>query len=612
MYDHSSQPVRGRRTALGLAVTFALSACVVAVFGSGAAQAAGDNVGYGSPDGLGWAGYGLPVIPGDLLVSRGHYTGDADLITPGVTVLPTGAIAVADGSFAHVWDNVSVDANFGVTAPIYLDQLTGRGFLLGSIAVPDGGSGWAAGRGHDVLSTSFSSKSELALNLSSSGSAITFMGYVAPPNTLDVSNGNTPGVIDPTNPDSQAVYRAIGELDANGKFRVTETNAYSGDNGRAAILDDGTGLYYAAGNSNNGSGTSVPGVIFGTGAQLVTPAHTPERAQTPGAPTPVGGFSITQLSANTKADKLGKDTNFAAVAIHDNVLYYTKGSGSNGIDTVYFVDTTGTACPQGVGVPVPGAPMPSTADAYNAATGQPASNMCVLAGFPTALAKSIKTPDAGASTNTADFGALWFANSTTLYVGDSGNGSDTFSNGSYTDAAAENLAGIQKWSLVNGVWTYDYTLNAGLGLGVPYTVHGLPAGTNAITGRLWNARRRRHPQLHREGQPRRHRHALWRHDVRRRCLRLRCRPEQAGHDHRQHGGHDAARQRAIQHPAHRLRWRRLPRRVLRSALRQPLVIPTGCCRAPSAPGRTTATGMASGMASYRVRPAGSVSSSAPD
>lgn len=471
MVDRSSRPViRGRRTALGVAASLALSVGVVAVSGGGAAQAAG--------------GGRTPAIPGDLLLSRIHYTGSAGLITPGVTVLPTGAVAIADGGFAHVWDNVSVDANFGVTAPVYLDELSGRGTLLGSLAVPDGRPG-PAGRGHDLLTSSFSSKSELALNLSGGGSAVTFMGYVAPPNTLDASNGNTPGVVDPTNPDAQAVYRAVGELDANGRFRFTETNAYSGDNGRAAILDERTGLYYAAGNSNNGTGTSVPGVISGTGAQLVTPAHTPEQAQTPGSPAPVGGFSVTQLPANTKADKLGKDTNFAAVALHDNVLYYTKGSGSNGIDTVYFVDTTGTACPQGVGLPVPGAPLPSSPDAFDATTGQPAGNMCILAGFPTALAKSIKTPDTGASTNTAAFGALWFADPTTLYVADSGNGSDAFSNGSYTDAAAQNLAGIQKWSLVGGAWTYDYTLNAGLGLGVPYPVPGLPTGTNAITGRPW-------------------------------------------------------------------------------------------------------------------------------
>jgi hypothetical protein len=470
MINPANRSRRSVRRAILATAPLAIGATLAATLTTGAAaQAAGGKT---------------TVIPGDLLVSRVHYVGTADLITPGVTVLPTGAIAVSNGDFAHVWDSVSVDSNFGVTAPIYLDQLSLDGRLVNSIAVPDGTPG-ASSRGHDVMMGSFSSKSELALNASTNGSAVTLMGYVAPANALDVSNGNTPGVVDPTNPDAQSVYRAVAELDANGKFWVTETNAYSGDNGRAAIRNDGAGVYYTAGNSNNGAGTDVPGLIFGTGAQLVTPANASEEDQTPGSPTPVGGFSVTQLPANTKADKLGKDTNFSGVTIQGNVLYYAKGSGSNGIDTVYFVDTTGTACPQGVGTPVPGAPLLTNPDPFNAVTGQPAENMCVLAGFPTALAKSIKTPEVGAATNSTAFGAMWFANPTTLYIADAGNGSDTFSNGTYTDAAAQNLAGIQKWSLVDGAWTYDYTLNAGLDLGVPYTVAGLPTGTNSITGRPW-------------------------------------------------------------------------------------------------------------------------------
>ncbi|MCL2555172.1 MAG: hypothetical protein FWE75_23890 [Actinomycetia bacterium] len=470
MFDRSSRPAGlARRGALGAAASLAIVACTVCATG-GPAQAA--------------SGGKAPLLPGNLLVSRVHYTGTASLITPGTTVLPTGAVAVADGSFAHVWDNVSVDGNFGVTAPIYLDQITPSGKAVDSFAAPVGTPD-AASRGHDRLVGSFSSRSELALNLSTGGNAVTFMGYVAAPNTLDASNSNTPGVFDPTNPDAQSVYRAVGELDANGKFSVTETNAYSGDNGRAAVLDDSTGLYYTAGNSNNGDGTSVPGTIYGTGAQLVTPAGTPEQAQNPGQPTPVGGFSVTRLPGITKADKLGKDTNFAGVALYDGVLYYTKGSGSNGVDTVYFVDTTGTACPNGVGTPAPGAPLPTEADTYDAATGRPDDNMCILSGFPTAPAKSVKTPDTGDPSNAASFGAIWFANPTTMYVGDSGNGDDTYAGGTYTAAAAQNLAGIQKWSLVNGTWTYDYTLNAGLGLGVPYTVPGLPTGTNPVTGRPW-------------------------------------------------------------------------------------------------------------------------------
>ena len=92
----------------------------------------------------------------------------------------------------------------------------------------------------DHLVTSFSSKSELALNQSTSGREVTLMGYVAQPSQLDVSNSNTPGVIDPTNPVPGTDFRAVGEVDRAGRFRFTETNAYSGNNGRAAILADHT------------------------------------------------------------------------------------------------------------------------------------------------------------------------------------------------------------------------------------------------------------------------------------------------------------------------------------------------------------------------------------
>ena len=72
---------------------------------------------------------------------------------------------------------------------MFLDELTPWGQVIDRIAVPD----------RDLV-TSFSSKSELALNLSTNGQDITFMGYQAPVGAVDVSNSNTPAVIDPTNP----------------------------------------------------------------------------------------------------------------------------------------------------------------------------------------------------------------------------------------------------------------------------------------------------------------------------------------------------------------------------------------------------------------------------
>ncbi|HEY0718705.1 MAG TPA: hypothetical protein VGD68_13890, partial [Streptosporangiaceae bacterium] len=43
------------------------------------------------------------------------------------------------------------------------------------------------------------------------------------------------------------------ELGADGRFRLTNTNAYSGNNGRAAIRNDRARVYYTAGNAGNGS-----------------------------------------------------------------------------------------------------------------------------------------------------------------------------------------------------------------------------------------------------------------------------------------------------------------------------------------------------------------------
>ena len=422
-------------------------------------------------------------LPGNLVVSRSVYAGTAGLLQPGVTELPPGcttgcAVATADGSYPGVWNNVTPDPSFGVTSPIFLDQVTTGGHLINTLRVPDGG-GSPAGQGNHLV-TSFSSKSELALNLSTSGRQLSFMGYLATPDTVDVSNSNTPGGFDPTNPVPGAYYRVAAQVNRWGRFRYTLTNAYSGDNGRAAILSDsdGSDVLFTAGNAGNGSNPQPDGIITGAGAQILTPQRAPESLQSPGQPAPVGSFSVTQLG--DKADKVGKDTNFRGLTIYHDVVYYTKGSGSNGVNTVYFIDTTGKACPDGTGVPQPGAPLPASAIAFNPSLlqtqGVTPDNMCILQGFPTALKSATSFP----------FG-IWFANADTLYVADEGNGDSTFStaSGTYTGDAAQTTAGLQKWVFNGTSWSLAYTLTAGLNLGVPYQVPGYPAGDNAATGLPW-------------------------------------------------------------------------------------------------------------------------------
>jgi len=273
-------------------------------------------------------------------------------------------------------------------------------------------------------------------------------------------------------------------MDKTGAFTFTETNAYSGNNGRAAIYNNvgGNDFFYTAGNAGNGSNPQPNGIILGAGAQIIQHSSLPEYQQNPGAPTPVASFNVLELPANTKADKIGKDDNFRGIAVYDNVLYYTKGSGSNGINTVYFVDTTGTACPNGVGVPAVGATLPSAPLAYTESklqkSGLP-SNMCVLSGFPTALAKSTTAPIAYPF-------SIWFANDTTLYVADEGDG---YTGGAdlYTHAAAQTTAGLQKWiyNSTTKTWNLAYVLQNGLLLGVPSRPNAYPTFINAVTGLPW-------------------------------------------------------------------------------------------------------------------------------
>jgi hypothetical protein len=434
--------------------------------------------------------------PDTLVLSRSVYVGTASTVTIGET-LPLGCaggpngsttvnvptttagtttpvtvtcgIATDNGEYPNlfdshnVWNNANSDGSFGVTSPIFLDNLTTDGWPLGTLAVPD-----------DQIVTSFSSKSELALNRSADGRSLTFVAYrggpgcggfpgsPTAPNLLDVSNSNTPGVCDPTNPIitsytgnpalPTAYYRAVAEVDADGHLSITDGNAYSGDNGRAA-KKAANGLYYMVGNDNSGNLskkqlTTTPigiDLVNTTGAELLVPGGTP--------PVPPNIGMIGRLEFGT--DKPGKDTNFRGLTIFNNTVYISKGSGGNGINTVYQVGTPGIL------------PTGSAADLATVP-------ITILPGFP----------NTAASTSTAFPFGLWFADANTLYVCDEGDGTLVTPpvNGNVADAQSLATAGLQKWSLVNGIWTMLYVLQDGLKIGVPYSVRNYPAAIDPATG----------------------------------------------------------------------------------------------------------------------------------
>jgi hypothetical protein len=370
------------------------------------------------------------------------------------------ATAVADGTYPTVFNNDVPDGSFGITSPIFLDNLKTNGEQLGTLAVPS-----------DRIVTSFSSKSELALNRSTDGKSITFVayhggpGFITGPNQLDVSNSNTPGVIDPTNPVSSQYFRAVAEVDANGHIQITDGNAYSGNNGRAAAKANG--LYFLTGNDNNGglssaqlTGTQIGiNLITSTGAELLVPGQTPP---VPPNINKIGEFAITQAGFSAP-DKAGKDNNFRGLTIFNNTMFVTKGSGGNGINTVYQVGQSGV---------LPGG---STAQLV-------AEPITILPGFPTSLASGVDQKGNPAPI-AFPFG-IWFADANTLYVCDEGDGTlvTPAVNGNVADAASLATAGVQKWGFSNGSWHLLYVLQNGLDIGVPYSVANYPAALNPATG----------------------------------------------------------------------------------------------------------------------------------
>ena len=427
--------------------------------------------------------------PNSLVLSRSVYAGDANTVAPGQT-LPPGCVAgnvtvplIAGGSNQaavtcgaaidngeypnledshNVWNNDGPDASFGVTSPIFLDNIDSKGKLIGTLAVPS-----------NQLVTSFSSKSELAVNLASDGKSITFVGYhggpgiLTAPNQLDVSNSNTPGVVDPSNPVKSNYYRSVAEVDANGQITVTDGNAYSGNNGRAAFK--AAPYYYMAGNNNNGGLSKAQltktqigvNLVTSTGAELLIPEQT---APVPPDINMIGDFEVTQVGYTT-ADKPGKDNNFRGLTIFNNTMYLTKGSGGNGINTVYQVGNAGV--------------LPTPTDAKTAP-------ITILPGFPTTLASGVAQDDTTGHAVMFPFG-IFFANATTLYVCDEGDGglvAPRVINGqtNVADDSELSTAGLQKWTLQDGTWHLVYTLQDGLNIGVPYSIANYPASLNPATG----------------------------------------------------------------------------------------------------------------------------------
>ena len=259
-----------------------------------------------------------------------------------------------------MFNNETPDGSFGVTSPIYIDRLTRTGGLIGTIPVT---SVVFMQSGVNVA-TSFPSKSELGLSLTPDATGVTFMVYGSQTNALDVSNANTPGHVDITNPvNGRGILinqRDIIELSATNGAQVTTTNTYSGNNGRNVVLG-ANGNYFMAGNAgNNGKSVTLASgtVSLTAGSASVSLSGSSTTANlyvgTPfsGANVPVGAY-ITSIADATHFT-------ISAPASGPPSGKYTANAGAVQLAGISFVSGGATITVADTSKLVPGMPLSGT------------------------------------------------------------------------------------------------------------------------------------------------------------------------------------------------------------------------------------------------------------
>jgi phospholipase C len=342
----------------------------------------------------------LPALPAIKALSNGFKAGDVVVsqVGNGITPLKTS------------------DLNHDLTAPVFLDDISLSGKLAGQLALP----ATASGANHGIV-TSGGSKSEGGLNLSSDGHYLTYIGYdttnlINPVGTSDVSKtlaGGGPTV---------AVNRDIARINAAGAINTTTslTDAYQGDNARAAVSIDGA-EFFSVGNADKT-------VINTLGPRFST----------------LGASTSTLLGTVTGTPS--KSDNFRAVQIFNGNVYVAKGSGGTGSNGIFLVGPTSSTSGGETTTPLPG---------LSLVVGNDGPNVIHPFGF-------------------------FFANATTLYVADEGFLPGPVNPSDPTTFAPSPLAGIQKWVLQNGTWVNVYTLTAGLGLGKKTLISGVTSWTEGL------------------------------------------------------------------------------------------------------------------------------------
>ena len=365
----------------------------------------------------------------------------AQTFTPGNLIVTVEGNGVEGASSGPYTDNQA--------APLTLFQFSINGTTsatyVNSYVLPQTASG-----ANSPVSGEYGSSSEGTLQLSGDGKYLTVMGYgvnasdfnmdpgsfsVSPSNTALGQSGSMTGQT------YTAVPRVVALIDANGDLDSTTAlyNIFNANNPRSIYTADDTNLYVSGqGNSPDATG----GVFF----------------------TTLGSSSATAITGlDTSSNTSSQDTR--DVQINFNTLYISVDSKEGSGAARDFIGTLGS---------------PPSTSLYNSGAGP-----TMIPGFGNSGGTGKVTITSGANGNGNGLNAgkqinlspnnYFFANSTTLYLADSGAPKNNSASSSLGDG------GLQKWSLVSGSWVLDYTLAAGLNLVANTNTDGT-SGLYGLTG----------------------------------------------------------------------------------------------------------------------------------
>ena len=343
-------------------------------------------------------------------------------------------------------------------APIVLQQFQlGAGGTTatadGTLTLPQVGSG-----NNSAISGEYGSASEGILQQSADGHYLTMMGYgvnatafnTAPTATygsaaLGQSTSLTPANQTGTPVTTVARVVALIGSDASVDTSTALTGVFNMNNPRSAATVNGSS-FYVSGQGVTGDGTG--GVFYAQkgattataiNANTTTPSGTPNGTANPLTATETRVVEIVNTGSGNTLE-VSRD-------------FSPKGSPNDATDIRSLTNASG-------GLPTSASGLEATRIINPTASGTGSS----LGGNTGSINLTVGLENGVNDSRVGKFVYLspeqfFYANATTLYVADSGSPK----NGS-ANAAALGEGGLQKWSLIGGVWTLDYDLVAGLNL----------------------------------------------------------------------------------------------------------------------------------------------------